>query len=180
MERPDPLDAEAAALQVDAAAHARRVRRGLARQDLDEATLAAMLVDWAERDATVVLELLDGQRRTGRIVAVGADFAELRGADGTTFLRIDAMFAAIGGPEAGRPPGQRTPATSRWTLRDALAALEPDRPRIGVRALGGEPLRGRLLDVGADVLRLQLDGDAGAVAYVALASLAEASVTGSG
>lgn len=180
MPRRDPLDAEVAALQADDAAQRRRLRRGLARQDLDEATFAAVLADWAERGEPVVLELADGRRRTGLVTTVGTDFVELRSATAATFVRLAVLFAAIPSTEARRPPGGRTTAVSRWELRDALAALEPDRPRVGVRALGGEPLRGRLLDVGADLLRLQLDGEPGPLAYVALASLAEASVTGSG
>jgi hypothetical protein len=64
-------------------------------------------------------------------------------------------------------------------LGDALAAIAGDRPRVQVVA-ARETLTGELRAVGADVVTLRIDGRPAGVVYVALSSISECSILGSG
>lgn len=178
MEHPDDVDTAAAALRVDAAVAARRKRRELGRQAGESATFVGTLTDLAERRTTVTITASTGRLHAGRITAVGDDFVALDGDHLTTLLPLRSIVGVMAAGDDAASVDDRSPARAAG-LAAMLAELAVDRPRVTVRGSSGDPISGCLVDVGIDVARLRPDGQPGVV-YVALPSLAEVSVTGSG
>ncbi len=181
----DPRDAALRTLLDDArAAQAARERsreRELRRQAGEEARLSAVLRDAAERGLAVSLRTTAGRTHRGTIVAVGRDFCGIAAAGGLlTYVATSAIAVVVPdrGVRAGLPGDDRGAALD-LTLAELLADEAPEQPAVAVVAAGGEALAGRLLAVGADVVTVALD-DGPRVAYVALASLTEASFLPSG
>ena len=176
------------------AAHARaldavdaRVReRWLRRQDEEGATFAAVLLAMAERGEAVVVTTTTAERHVGPVEAVGADFVALRTSGGrTTVVALESVAAVHGaaGDRKGLRPG---PAAGDGgaravtvTLAEVLAHAVGHRPRVRLRS-GGAVVVGELRSVGTDVVTVVADGDAGAVVYLKLPSVSEASFLDSG
>jgi hypothetical protein len=176
----DRLLADLAAWQVDQrtedAARARARERSLRLQAEEEATLAGMLIDAAERGEPVVVMVQGGRTHRGQVVAVGADYVAVRSGGGRLAF---VTLAAVGAVRAGGPTasGARPPGTTE--LVDVLGRLVEDRPRVQV-VTAGEVLNGDLVAVGRDVATLRLDNADPPLAYVALASVSEVSLPESG
>jgi small nuclear ribonucleoprotein (snRNP)-like protein len=175
----DGLEAWVASIRVEDAARTRSRRHWLERQAEEEASIAGVLVDLAERGHPVVLALRHGRRLRGRVQLVGSDVVALRTPSGQEVLVRSSTVSWITA-EPGSPPvrGARALRT-RATFAEALRELAAVRPRVTVVTTGGDTLVGVLRGVGTDLAVLRLDGDGGE-AYVALYSLAEVSPTASG
>lgn len=157
---------------------ARRAREGFLRRAAGEdATFAGVLLDLAEQGAPVLVTLAGGRRHRGVLRAVGADFVGLVTGQGAQVL------VAAGGIVSVRPdPRARPLAGDRAVevaagLREVLAVLAEERPRVLVLAAGdGDGLAGELQGVGLDVLVLRLDGPDRPTAYVRVPNLVEVSL----
>ncbi len=157
--------------RADAAAASRAREHWLRQAAAEEATIAGVLLDLAERAAVVVVQGGAGRSHRGRIRAVGDDFVALRTPTGDLLLRDDAIVAVRADGPA--PTGDRAPALAIG-FAEAVAATAGDRPRVLVVARDGTGLAGQLRHVGRDVMTLRLD-TAGTV-YVPLASVAELTI----
>jgi len=158
--------------RADAAAAARARERWLRQAADEEALLAGVLLDLAERADVVTVHGPGGRTHRGRVRAVGEDFTALRTGAGDVLLPYDAVAAV-------RPEGQPVAGSDRaraldLTLAEALAVVAGDRPRILVVGRDGAGRAGTLAAAGRDVLTLRLDD--GATVYVPLASVAEATL----
>lgn len=152
----DPLVDLVDASRLEAAVRERTQRRLLAAADGDEASLVGSLGELAERRVTVHLDTLAGQRARGRVRALAADHVVLEGQHGRTLVALDAVSAVrvdrdvrvrVGG--AGRAP---IPAGQ--TLAEALRELRDDRVDVLLVVRGSPAVRGRVVDVGSDLLGL--------------------------
>jgi hypothetical protein len=160
--------------RADAAAAARARERWLRQAADEDALLSGVLLDLAERGATVVVQGTTGRTHRGQVRGVGEDFLALRTAQADVLLRHDAVVAirADGVPVGG---SDRAHALDLG-LGEAVAALAGERPRVLLVTRDGTGLAGELRSAGRDVLTLRLDDGAGTV-YVPLAALAEVTVT---
>lgn len=164
-----------AAARVDAAAAERARERWLRQAAGEEALLAGVLLDLAERGATVVVRGPGGRTHRGRVRAVGQDFIALRGGSTDVLLPTWAMGSVRAeGPVA---TGVDRAHALDLTLAEALATVAGERPRVLVVDRDGAGVAGLLHTVGRDVLTLRLP-EPGAAAYVPLASVAAVTVVG--
>ncbi len=164
----------AAAARADAAAAARTRERWLRQQADEEATVAGVLLDLAERRCPAVLHTSVGRRHRGIVVAVGADFCAVRTDHGSNaLLAIEALTAARPDARAAPPQGDREVVVD-LKLAEALAGFVGERPRLLVIAAGkGEAFRGELRAVGQDMVTLRLDGDPAATVFLPVRTIAE-------
>lgn len=145
-------------------AASRRGREALLRRAGAEAsTLAAVLLDVAERGDDVLVVTTAGRRHRGAVDVVGADFAVLRTGAATVLLPLGALAAVHAGPVP--PAGERDDAPAGVELATALALLAEERPSVLV-VTAGEGVAGELRWCGTDVLAV---GEA----YVPLAAVLE-------
>ena len=157
--------------RADAAAASRARETWLRQAAAEEAVVAGILLDLAERAATVVAQGVAGRTHRGVVRAVGEDFVALRTGGGDVLLPFDAVVAirSEGGPAVG---GERAHALD-VAFAEAVAAIAGDRPRVLVVARDGSGLSGELRSVGRDVATLRV---AGSTCYVPLASVAELAI----
>lgn len=174
------LERWAADARAREAADARVRERWLRAQAEEESSLAGVLLALAERRETVVVTTVAGRRHRGVVAGVGVDFAALQAPAGTTTLVAFAALGDVRVVDAGRRPATTGDATVELGARlgEVLAQAAGQRPRVSLHA-GAAAVVGDLRAVGADVITVRADGDAGAV-YVALASLSEVSFLASG
>jgi len=160
--------------RADAAVAARTRERWLRQAADEEAMVAGVLLDLAERADTVVVQGPGGRTHRGRVRGVGEDFVALRTGRADSLLPYDAVVAIR--PE-GRPvgPADRAQALD-LTFAEAVSAVAGDRPRVLLVSRDGTGLSGDLLSAGRDVLVLRLAAAAGTL-YVPLASLAELTIS---
>lgn len=164
---------------MDEAAHARARAAWLARQAEEEATFVGVLVDLAERERPVTIEMAGGRRHQGGLRLVGGDFCCIRTPRGVHVLvRYDAVASVRPAPHDEGPVGDRLLAPIA-DLHGALTALARTGARVAVLpTAAAAPLSGEVRSVGRDVVVLRLDD--GRVAYVRLGSVGEVSVFESG
>jgi len=175
------LDEETAATR-----RAARVRQRWLRQAAEEsATFAGLLLDLAEVGTAVSFGLRNGQRRSGRIIGLGADFVALEvgaGAGGEDhWIRLGVIASLRLAPGAVTPmaaEGDR-PVTSEVELIDLLAERVADAARV-LLSVGDETLSGRMVAVGSDVISIRSDDVPPTMTYVSAASLWAAVVLRSG
>ena len=182
----DRTDAELAALLDEArgseAVRSRTNRRWLQQQALEGARLSGVLLSAAEQGATVTVRTVSGRTHTGAVTTVAADFCSLRTMAGAEVsLRTDAITLVQ--PDRGIQPvaaADARLAPARTTLAEMLAGEAPEAPDVTF-VCSGQPdaVPGRLIAVGQDVATLQTDDRRG-LAYVALASVTEVWLRGSG
>lgn len=159
--------------RADAAAAARARERWLRQAADEEAVVAGVLLDLAERAEVVVAQGVAGRSHRGRVRGVGEDFVALRTASTDVLLPYASVLAiraegrALGGSDRAR--------TLDLTFAEAIAAIAPERPRVLVVGRDGAGLSGELRSAGRDVLTLRLADGAGTV-YVPVAALAELAV----
>lgn len=160
--------------RADAAAAARARERWLRQAADEEAQLAGVLLDLAERADTVMVQGVGGRTHRGRVRGVGEDFVALRTGRTDVLIPYDAVVAvrAEGRPTSGAVRAQALDLA----LPEALSAVAGDRPRVLVVSRDGTGLSGSLRSVGRDVLTLRL-AEAGGTVYVPIASIAEVSLT---
>jgi hypothetical protein len=160
------------------AADARVRERWLRRSAEEEAELAGILLDLAERGVTAVVTTSSGRRHPGRVAAVGADFVAVRtDANRTTLVALAALASVrVHGAGGGRSGEGRSVTVS---MADVLAHAAGRRPRVHVHC-DAATVAGELRSVGADVVTLRTDGAPSGQAYVSLASVSEISLLDSG
>ena len=161
----------------DNAASARSRERWLRQQAQEDGTFAGVLLDLGERDVAVVVKTAGGRQHRGHVRAVAGDFAVLG-----TERSVDVLLAFAGivsvrpEPDAVPTVGDRVVALDTL-LGHVLVGLAGDRPRVFVVTLDGSGTAGELRAAGRDVLTLRLDGGDRQIIYLALAAVAEVSLT---
>jgi len=161
----------------EAASASRARERWLRQQAEEEARFAGILLDLAERDRPLVVQLAHDRRHRGHVRAVAEDFLALRTLEGTDVLL---RYAGI---VAARPEGPDVlldgdrPCALDMRFAEAVVAICAERPRVLVVTLDGSRSSGELRAAGRDVLALRLDGRDRATSYVPLAAVAEVSLT---
>lgn len=175
----DDLARWAAAARADEASRARSRQRWLRRQAEDEATFAGVLVDLAEREATVLMRTTSGRRHRAIVAVVGTDFVLVR-AEGDRWLLLPFTAVTTVRPveEQGRTAAGRRAPTVDLLLGEALEVMAGDRASVAVVAAADpDPTVGELEAVGDDVLTVRVGAPSGARAYVRLEAVTEIGVT---
>ena len=173
------LDRWVAEARVDDAALRRARERWLLEVAEQEATLAGVLADLAERRGPLTLHGRGGRRHHGVLRVLGVDFVVVGLPSGTDVLMtIDSLTSVRTAPavELARGDEQASSADSVATglrLHDVLTELAVDRERVVVVTTDGETLTGQLRSVGHDVAVVRADAEPRATAYVALAAITE-------
>jgi hypothetical protein len=168
----DRLDRWVADARVDLVAAQRTRERWLQEVAAQEATLAGVLVDLAERGSAVTLSTAGGLRRPGAVAVVGADFVALRLAAGPDVLVALAAVAAVRLLPVDDPVAGDRIVAVHLTLAEVLREMAADRERVAVRA-GDEQITGELRSVGVDVAVLRTDGEPRSTAYVSIGAISE-------
>jgi hypothetical protein len=176
------LERWAADLRIDEAVRLRARERWLAQQVTEEATLAGVLTDLAERGVGVALQLRSGGAERGRVRVVGADFVALAvpGGAGGQVAEVIVALREVGAVRTlpGEPLSAGENAVAcRLTLSEVIIGLAAERQRVVLGLSGSrEVVAGTLLSVGQDVVVVRGDG-AGtpATAYVAMEAIAQVS-----
>lgn len=167
------LDRWLADARSDDAAAARVRERSLREVAEQEATVAGVLLDLAERRVPVAVRTGSGRSHTGTLTALGCDFAALAGPGGEVLVAMGALRSVRTAPAVDVAVGDRTVHTD-LRLGDVLALLAAERERALVVTSGGhEAAAGQLRSVGLDVIVLRPDGPSGATVYVPLAAVTE-------
>lgn len=164
------LERWAADAAVDEAARQRARQRWLRVQAEEEATVAGVLLDLAERGATVSLDV-GAQRLRGRIAGIGHDFVAVRSETGQDILvPSDAIEVVRTEPGAPDVVGDRA-ALLDVTLATVLVPLAAERAEVAIRTRSGPVVRGELRSAGTDVARLRVPGEPPASAWVPVAAI---------
>lgn len=159
--------------QVEAAASARARERWLRQAADEDATLAGILVDLAERADVVVIRTVAGRTHRGRVRAVGEDFTALATGAGDVLVRHDAVVSVR--PDGAPVHGADRARALAMGLAEALAVVAGERPRVLVVGPDGTATAGELRTVGRDVVVLHQAEGQGAV-YLPVAAAAEVTV----
>ncbi|MEX2549505.1 MAG: hypothetical protein WD638_04700, partial [Nitriliruptoraceae bacterium] len=141
--------------------------RSRAERAAEIATWAGTLHDLAERGIAAVVRLDGGRAYRGAIEAIGVDHVAVRTSGGTVALLLREAIRAVRPQPGLRAPvatGDRHRSVGR-TLPEILLRLAEDGTRVALGLEGlDEPLTGRVLGLGEDVITLQVDaGDQGVV-----------------
>jgi hypothetical protein len=178
---PSNLSARLHALIADAkaeeSADARARERWLRAAADADATLAGVLLDLGERDATIAISTSEGRRIIGTVELVGADFVAVRSDNGHEVLLATAAVASVRTTPSLDPAIGDRVTTTDLRLGDLLGELAAERApvRLVVRD-GGTVVAGELRSVGQDVVTLRTDGPSGGTTYVPLSAVVEASL----
>lgn len=182
----DQFERWAADARAREAADSRVRERWMRQQVREEATLAAVLLGYAERASAVVVTTTTGRRHHGLLAGVGDDFAALRTAGGHVVLIPLVAVAEIHGAGSTGPAGSGPAAAEgrpapglAVTLADLLSQASGQRPRLAIQA-GDASVVGDLESVGIDVLTVTVEGSPPGLAYVRLASVSDISLFASG
>jgi hypothetical protein len=154
------------------AAGRRSRERWLREVAAQEATMAGVLLDLAERRTAVALDTGAGRSHRGVVVAVGVDFVALQlrsGAEVLVALRAIAAVRLLAGEDVAT--GDRGDATG-ITLVEVLSTMAAERTRV-LLVTRGEPVSGELRSAGRDVVTVRTDADQPATAYVPLDGVLE-------
>lgn len=152
--------------------------RGLRQRDAEAATFVGLVRDLLESGETVTVVTAGERRHTGRVVDVARDHLVVDGPQGRTLLCHDAVAQVRPRPGSGSgvAAGDRGAVTDR-TLLEALSWLADERPTVVVAGRSrAEPLRGRLVGIGEDLLTIRAEGLDSPV-YVPLHGVAELTIT---
>jgi len=159
---------------VDEAARVRSRERWLREVADQEATLAGVLIDFAERQVPVLIHSVTGRRHHGLIRVLGVDFVGLALVVGAEVLVARAAVGLVRtAPAIDAAAGDRM-VTTDLRLADVLAGMAADRERVRLMTRDGqEAIAGELRSVGHDVVVVRTDLDRPGVAYVPLDAIAE-------
>jgi hypothetical protein len=164
------LERWAADAAVDEAARQRARQRWLRIQAEEEATVAGVLLDLAERGTTVSLDV-GPHRLRGRIVGLGDDFVAARSeTDQEVLVPSDAIEVVRSEPGAPDVVGDRA-ALLDVTLANVLVPLAAERPEVAIRTRSGTVVRGELRSAGTDVARLRVAGEPPTSAWVPVTAI---------
>ena len=177
------LERWAADVRIDEAVRRRARERWLAQQAREEATLAGVLADLAERGAVVSLQMRSGRAQRGRVRLIGVDFVAVA-SDGEADRRDGEVVVALREVSAVRTqPGEQVSAgdrslRSRLSFAEVVIGLAGERERVLLVLAGGQDVvRGTLWSVGHDVVVVRLDGEASpATVYVPLDAISQLSI----
>jgi hypothetical protein len=175
-------DRWAADARVEEAA-ASRSREGWLRQAAaEDGTLLGTLVDLAERGTPAVLTMRSGRRLRAAIWRVGADCMAVRLNDRRVSWVALAAVAAIGAEPGGPglPTGTRR-VESAVTMGEVLGDLVADQATVAVfLSAMTDPLRGRLVGGGRDIVRLMSSGASSDEVVIAVQAVSEVVLVDSG
>ncbi len=168
------LDEWLADARVEGSADARAREHWLRAAADADATLAGVLLDLGERDASVAITTIEGRRMLGTVEVVGADFVAVRTDAGQeALLPIGALAWVRTAPSLDAATGDRV-ATTGLRLADVLSEVAADRGRVRlVLRDGADVVAGELRSVGQDVLLVRIDSATGGTGYVPLAAVVE-------
>jgi hypothetical protein len=171
------LERWVAEARVDDAAAQRSRERWLREVAEQEATLAGVLADLAERRTAVAVRTSAGRQHHGTIKVIGVDFVALRLASGTELLlAVRGLGVVRTAPAVDAALGDRAVATE-LRLADVLAELAAERERVLLLTTsGGDAVAGVLRSVGQDVVVLRTDAERPGTAYVHLAAIGEVAI----
>lgn len=171
------LDRWVAEARINEAALQRSREHWLREAAQQEATLAGVLADLAERRIPLTVHTSGGRRHHGIIRVIGTDFVALGLRSGADVLLAIAAIGVVRTAPAVEPTvGDRMLAT-RLRLADVLAQLAADRERVLlVTREGDDAVAGQLRSVGHDVAVLRTDAERPATAYVPLDAISEVTI----
>lgn len=175
------LDRWVAEARVDEAALRRSRERWLEEVAEQEATLAGVLADLAERRGPLTLHTRGGRRHHGVLRVLGLDFVVAGLPSGTDVLvAIDSLTSVRTAPTVELAVGVEHGISEHGggvatglRLHDVLSELAADRERVVIVTVDGETITGPLRSIGHDVAVLRTDAEPRATAYVALSAMAE-------
>lgn len=161
------LDRWAADARVEEAARGRARERSLRRQAEEEGSVAGVLADLLEAEATVRMALRGGHVAVGRVAGVGADVVVLAAASPAVASPVLTVAALVAVCTLRSSPGQPAVTGDRTTrsplrLDGVLAELAADREPVRVLTVDGGTVDGRLRSVGRDVVTLTSGPGSGA------------------
>lgn len=169
------LDRWVADARIGEAALQRSRERWLLEMAEQEATLAGVLVDLAERRVPVTVQLRGGGTHHGVIRVVGADFVDLElRSHADVLLALSAIGIVRPAPGVDPTVGDRMIGTD-LRLADVLTELAADRAHVALTIAGstGHAVVGVLRSVGHDVAALRPDSEARSTVYVALSAVTQ-------
>jgi hypothetical protein len=175
----DDLASWLAAAVADAGTDDRRRAAWLAEQAAEEATVAGLFVDLAERARPVLVATTDGRSVRGVPIAVGADVVVLDPGDGRAVLVALGAVVWVRPQVGGGAPGLGRATLGTARLAELVAGVAPQRPRVVLRAPGAEAVTGELRRASVHVAEVRLDGD-GANVFVSLEALSTVVLDGVG
>jgi hypothetical protein len=141
--------------RLDQAIAERARARSLSQQQREAATFVGLCVDLAELGHEVALTTAAGHLHRGRIATVGRDVVGLLTTAGTAWIRLSSIRWLRTDPTNDLlPAGDR--ADSGADLMSALVDLLAHRATVSASTDGvEEPVRGEVVNVGADVVTLR-------------------------
>ncbi len=157
------VDAAAADLRIELEIEARRRERWIRHRLTEEATLSGALAAAVGRD--VAVQVLTGDRVSGRLAVVGSDVIEVRRRHGVTWVSIEAVTAL----EVGEPIPASGPPLDGASMVEVLCDLVEDRTEVVLTLAGGTAVRGDVLAVGS-VATIDT-GPGGRTTYVPVAAI---------
>jgi hypothetical protein len=155
---------------------ARGRERSLRRVAQESARLGGTVVDLAERGSAVTVRTAAGRSHHGPVRLVATDFCVVGSDAGDIWIALAAVTTVRPHPDERHVPAAGSRPTVDLLLLEALARIEPERPRLSIVLAGGESVAGELQSVGTDVLTLRLDGRA--ICYVSGSSVREVLLSG--
>lgn len=147
---------------IEEAVASRQARRQLEQAESEFATFVGLLRDVAERRVAVTIHADDDRRFQGIVVAVAADHVVMdTPAHQRLHLRLEAihMVRVEPGHDAAVPRGDRS-AAQDMLLLERMGRWLDDPPTVALFVDGRpDPVRGRLVAVGDDVVTIRGDHD---------------------
>lgn len=173
---PDPIvgltddERQRAAIEARLAAREHRDRAA------ELATWVGTLRDLAERRSPVVVRVAGDRVHRGALVAVGLDHVAVRLGSGTVVLVAQPTIRAVR-PEAGRGPeralGDRERSQDR-TLVEVLERIGEDGRDVALVLRDvADPLPGRVVSIGEDVVSIRVAGEQPDAILVPVEAIAE-------
>jgi hypothetical protein len=144
--------------RVDDAAAARERGRWAARRAEEDATFRGALVDLAERQSVVRLQLRGGRELVGTPIAVGVDVVALATQAGRAFVRLHHLTAIRNAPGHGLVPSAPRVAatlTGTRTLHDVISDAAAEQSDVRLVLDDGREATGTLRAMGVDVVTLR-------------------------
>jgi hypothetical protein len=161
--------------RIDDAARQRSREHWLGEVAAQEATMAGLLAELAERGTPIALHTTSDRRHHGRVEVVGADFVVLRSGTRAEVLVALAAVGVVRPAPTGPTVGDQLVGTE-LRLADVMAELGADRERVLVVTRSGDAVAGELRSAGRDVVVIRTDTSEPKEAYVAMAAIAEVTI----
>lgn len=160
-------------LRFAASTAARRREHWLRRAASEDASLAGVLLDYAERKSILSIETLAGSEYVGFIDGAGSELVAVRTSAHHVVINLEGIFTVnlvSDRHTTDLPVGHRMSLTDTH-LGDVLRQVSAEGPQIVLRSWQGQAAEGMLRAVGRDVVLLRRD--TGASSYVRLQSVSE-------